>query len=237
MRSSSKWASQSIYTYMRISGIYSITNLQNGKVYYGSSNNIEKRWNGHKSKLRKEKHSNPHLQSSWNKYGETSFVFNVEEEIVPQCLQQIEQNYLDWCRIFSNLSYNIGYDAKSPTRGIKFGPPSAEHRRKIGLANSGERSANFGKKLSIETRRRMSLAKRGVPKPPRTEEHKRNLGLACKGVNHYRYDNEIYTFYHPSLGNERCDRHYLISKYNLHKRCLGMVIEGKRKSYRGWRLL
>ena len=53
----------------KINGIYSITNTINGKVYYGSSVDCERRWYQHKSSLNKNIHKNYHLQSSWNKCG------------------------------------------------------------------------------------------------------------------------------------------------------------------------
>jgi group I intron endonuclease len=219
------------------SGIYSITNVHSGKTYYGSSNHIEKRWKGHKSKLRKGFHPNPHLQSSWNKYGENSFIFQVEEKLPVKKLQEVEQYYLDWCKLFPFWSYNIEYDAEAPTRGVKFGPPSEEHRKKIGLANSGINSPNYGKHLSEETRQRMSRARRGISKPPRTEEHKRNLSLACKGENNYRYDHTVYTFYHPNYGTKKCNRHDLVKMYNLNERGIGYVISRERKHHKEWRLL
>ena len=115
---------------MTIYGIYSITNTKSGKVYCGSSNNVSGRWRNHKSKLNKNIHANPHLQNAWNKYGEGSFQFNIEEELPSEQLQNAEQCYLNWCEIFPRWSYNIGYDAECATRGLKFGPPSEEHRRK-----------------------------------------------------------------------------------------------------------
>lgn len=233
----SKWASHPIYVRMSKSGIYSITNLLSGKVYYGSSNDIDGRWRNHKSKLKKGKHPNPHLQSAWNKYGEHNFLFQLVEEVPIEKLQEVEQTYLDWCRVFSFWSYNIGYDAECATRGMKFGPPSKEHRRKIGLANKGSNSANFGNKLSDETCRRMSLSKKGVPKPPRTEEHKRNLSIACQEDKHYRYDEKVYTFYHPSFGTEKCTRHDLMYKYELHKKGISMILTRSRKSYRQWSVI
>ena len=215
---------------MAISGIYSITNTKSGKVYYGSSNDVKGRWKTHGSKLRRGVHPNLHLQSSWNKYGSESFGFKIEEEIPPDKLQDAEQCYLDWCKLFSFWSYNIGYDAECATRGMKFGPPSVEHRRKIGLANSGSNSANYGKKLSDETRRRMSEGQRGNPKPPRTEEHKLKLGLAHRGG----YDKNIYTFRHPLIGTEQCTCYEFTLKYNLNKSCVRHIIQKRRKSHRGW---
>jgi group I intron endonuclease len=222
---------------MAISGIYSITNTKSGKVYYGSSNDVKGRWKTHGSKLRRGVHPNLHLQSSWNKYGSESFGFKIEEEISPDKLQDAEQCYLDWCKLFSFWSYNIGYDAECATRGMKFGPPSVEHRRKIGLANSGSNSANYGKKLSDETRRRMSEGQRGNPKPPRTAEHKKNHCLAIsRGNKHFRWDGNIYNFYHPDHGMEICDRHTIVTKYNLHPRSVGYIIQGIRKSCKGWKI-
>jgi group I intron endonuclease len=49
------------------------------KVYVGSSLNISKRWSRHRTDLRLSRHSNQHLQSSWNKYGERSFLFEILE--------------------------------------------------------------------------------------------------------------------------------------------------------------
>jgi group I intron endonuclease len=242
-----------IYVRMAISGIYSITNTKSGRVYYGSSNDVKERWRNHRSKLGRGIHPNPHLQNSWNKYGADSFEFKIEEEIVSDKLQDAEQCYLDWCKLCSFWSYNIGYDAECATRGMKFGPPSEEHRRKIGLANSGERSANFGKKLSAETRRKMSEGQRGNPKPPRTEEHRKHLSEALKGriisentilansrrfsgVRNPKYDPTIYTFSHPVIGVEKCTQLELRNKYNLRSSLMSLVLKGRRKSHRGWKL-
>ena len=51
------------------SGIYRIKNIINNNCYYGSSKDINKRWNKHKNELNKDKHGNILLQRSWNKYG------------------------------------------------------------------------------------------------------------------------------------------------------------------------
>jgi predicted GIY-YIG superfamily endonuclease len=42
----------------KISGIYKITNLLNGKMYIGSAVNVRKRWHQHRHGLRCNKHDN-----------------------------------------------------------------------------------------------------------------------------------------------------------------------------------
>jgi group I intron endonuclease len=84
-------------------GIYRIRNVINGKCYYGSSKNIEKRWVRHKNDLNKNKHINCILQRAWEKYGEDNFIFEVVEECEVNMLFQIEQKYIDL-----NPEYNIG---------------------------------------------------------------------------------------------------------------------------------
>ncbi len=63
------------------SGIYQIVNLTNNKKYIGSAVNLRKRWKSHRSALRKNKHVNNHLQSTFNKFGFKNFVFEVLEFI------------------------------------------------------------------------------------------------------------------------------------------------------------
>lgn len=61
-------------------GIYMIENLIDSKVYIGSSVNIISRKQKHFWMLKKGIHDNCHLQHSYNKFGENSFVFEVLEE-------------------------------------------------------------------------------------------------------------------------------------------------------------
>ena len=102
---------------MKTSGIYSITNKINHKIYYGSSKGCEMRIRRHKSYLNRNIHSNPHLQSSWNKYGSDAFVFEIVEEIEPERLIEVEQQYLDWCKLFPLWSYNMSYNAECGQKG------------------------------------------------------------------------------------------------------------------------
>ncbi len=84
-------------------GIYRIKNLVNGKCYYGSSKQIEKRFDRHKRELKNNIHINCVLQRAWDKYGENNFIFEVVEECNINVLLETEQKYLDL-----QPEYNIG---------------------------------------------------------------------------------------------------------------------------------
>lgn len=57
--------------------VYRITNLKNGRVYIGSTNNFEVRRLEHLGQLRSNKHINRKLQLDFKDYKEESFVFEV----------------------------------------------------------------------------------------------------------------------------------------------------------------
>lgn len=57
--------------------VYTITNVINGKLYIGSTINVEQRWNTHKNSLLRNAHHCIYLQRSVLKYGIDNFVFNV----------------------------------------------------------------------------------------------------------------------------------------------------------------
>ena len=95
-------------------GIYRIRNKVNGKFYVGSSDNIQRRFSRHKLDLSKNRHDNPHLQNSWNKYGEISFDFDIIRECQKTNLLLEEQKELDlW--VGKTECYNMRKDAKCPT--------------------------------------------------------------------------------------------------------------------------
>lgn len=69
--------------------IYKIINKVTNEKYVGQTTNFSRRIEDHLSKLRNNKHINPKLQASWNKYGEENFeitkqVFNLTKEELDQ---------------------------------------------------------------------------------------------------------------------------------------------------------
>lgn len=62
-------------TFNKISGIYKIINMVNGKFYIGSTKNLYKRSREHYSKINTNKHPNLKLTNSIKKYGIENFKF------------------------------------------------------------------------------------------------------------------------------------------------------------------
>lgn len=87
-------------------GIYEIKNKVTGKIYIGSSKQIEKRWEQHLQALEKGEHHSILLQRAWNKYGKECFEFIVKEECKEEELLVREQKHLDL-----KPGYNVGAQA------------------------------------------------------------------------------------------------------------------------------
>lgn len=124
------------------SGVYKITNINNENSYIGSSIDVYKRWNKHKVCLRNGNHHSQHLQNAWNKYGESSFVFEVLLFCEINLLIEKEQHYLDTVK----PEYNIARKAGN-VLGVK---RSVETRKKISLIKKLlSKNPEYIKKLSL----------------------------------------------------------------------------------------
>ena len=91
----------------KICGVYKIVNKVNGKIYVGSSKDIETRWRNHKSALNDGTHANPHLQRAWDKYKAHNFSFEIIEECSLDTRFEREQHYLNTLNPFDNNGYNV----------------------------------------------------------------------------------------------------------------------------------
>lgn len=164
------------------SGIYAILNKINKKLYIGSAINLRIRKNDHLKLLRKNKHYNRYLQSTFNKHKEENFSFLILEYINYKFdLIKREQYYIDRYQSFNrNHGYNL-----SPTAGSSLGVKFSEEIR---LKNNITRK---GTKLPKEWSDNISKALKGRKLHPdhiknRSESRKSNsrwpheLGRRCK---------------------------------------------------------
>lgn len=147
------------------SGIYRIRNLVNGKVYVGSTNNINKRWIEHKSFLKNNKHPNPHLQASWNKYGEENLIFEIIEEIENSIKELLCEREQYWNDFYDSSNREKGYNLRKIVEsnlGVIF---SEDHNKKISESHMGHKNHFFGKHHSPETKKKLSESKIGEKNP------------------------------------------------------------------------
>lgn len=147
-------------------GVYSIINLVNEKLYIGSAaRSFMSRWSLHRVRLRDNQHNSPHLQAAWNRYGPEAFEFGVVEDCAPEKCIGREQFWMDFFR----PEYNILKVAGSPL-GRKM---SIEARAKMSAAQKG-------RKHTDEARANMSIAQRANRKPI-TEETRKIMSIANSG--------------------------------------------------------
>jgi group I intron endonuclease len=179
------------------SGIYKITNKNNGKFYIGSSKNLDRRWWEHKNDLLKNKHINPKLQHAWNYHGKDAFEFTILENVEENNLFDREQFYID-----AFQPHKIGYNiAEKAAGGDNFTnhPDKIAILEKMKLANSqGHMHGKTHKPESIEKQKQAAVGRfslewfierNGVDKG--TEKyHKRRDKLKNRKIN-YVHDNGL----------------------------------------------
>ncbi len=100
----------------RASGIYKITNLYNGKVYIGQSQNIYERRKEHFSALYRGYHPNALMQEDYKKYGKY-FRWDVVEFCAENKLNEREKYWIDTYNSFAPNGYNV--DWKPYKRKVK----------------------------------------------------------------------------------------------------------------------
>ena len=77
------------------SGIYKITNAITGDFYIGSSKNIKRRWKEHKKPSVWKNNPNNPMYLDMQKYGVDKFELQILEEVEPESLKEIEQQFIE----------------------------------------------------------------------------------------------------------------------------------------------
>lgn len=175
------------------SGIYTITNLVNGKIYVGQTNDLDNRWYEHKRLFNNQKHKNRHLQAVWNKYGEANIVY---EELIECELEYLSSEEHYWAMLLDAHNREKGYNIRptNPTNTMKYSKEMLSRRTNSRLKNA-EKLGYYFTKESLE---KMSKTKMGKKM---SEEHKQRICYSRKGM---------------TLSKEHCDK---ISKALKGKRC------------------
>lgn len=135
-----------------ISGIYCIENKINGKKYIGRDKKVilNRRWYSHISKLRKDKHTNQYLQSSWNKYGEENF----EYKILEYCSEaELDEREIYYISLYKSNNEDFGYNLTKGGDGNHGWVPSEETKMKISISHMGDKNPMYGKKLNEKQRK------------------------------------------------------------------------------------
>lgn len=113
-------------------GIYAIKGLHNNFHLVGQTRQtLRARWSQHRQKLRQNKHDNPYLQNSFNKYGETNFVFILIEDIS----SDFDSKEVFWIKELNSMKNKSGWNLRE---GGAYGIYSKELREKVsqGIRNS-----------------------------------------------------------------------------------------------------
>lgn len=159
----------------RLTGVYQIRNLVNGKVYVGSAGvSIKKRWKDHVRDANNKKHHSISFQRAWDKYGQDNFAFEVLARCPKEYCIKLEQWFLDRLK----PEYNI-----SPTAGTRKGIKLPEEELKIRLAN--RKKPNYDE----EYRRKVSEAAKKYFSCP--EARKRQSEKAKKRLESKEYRDRL----------------------------------------------
>ena len=206
-----------------ISGVYLIRNTVNGKVYVGSSQNIELRWRRHRNELDGSRHHSKHLQRAWNLDGSDAFVFEIVRLCGKEELTIQEQAVLTELNSANpNYGYNVSAVAGS-RRGVRHSeevrtkmskaakcrPPKSDAENKAhGLKLKAKIAA--GEFFTEEHREKISASLRGKK---RSEETVQRMRENCGGepTVFVNVDGELMTV-------KMAAKHYGIAESSMRKR-------------------
>ena len=216
----------------KIAGVYKIINKVNRKYYVGSSNDINCRWNKHKSELNRNIHKNPYLQNAWNKYGVVNFNFVVVEETLQN--KSAEQHYLDIAFNERKKCYNTSFVVNHP-------PKLSEKQNTIKI----EKIKSSLKKF-YETNKEwhVNQSKKRIQYFQNEENRKKNAELIKKSLSdplirqkmsEGRRNKTVYRFQHRKTGEIFIGTSYdFRRKYSIDGGAVHSIVHGKRKSAKDW---
>lgn len=141
--------------------IYIIINLNNNKCYIGSTVNFRKRKNEHLRMLRKGIHHSSHLQKSWDKYKEESFVFAILENVENLDVLHERENYwiLKKDSMNPEYGYNLSYPLQNPSLFMR---EETIQKKKINAYNQFYKDSNITLEDYLNGKRKPKYIKTGI---------------------------------------------------------------------------
>jgi group I intron endonuclease len=198
-------------------GIYAIRSTIDSRIYIGSTKGLYKRFCDHKSYLISGNHKNKYLQAFVGKHGIDSLVFELVEGCELDKLLEREQYYLDTLTPFPSTSKGFNL---SPSAYGGFGSHTEESKKK------------------------MSLKRKGIKRGSYSEAHRKSLSDALKNSEAngkhlkeiWANSEKTYLFLSPS-GKEFLIKNMkrFCEKNNLLDSKMVAVYKGRRVSHKGWR--
>jgi group I intron endonuclease len=141
---------------MNISGIYQIqSKIKPERIYVGSAVNINNRWKNHLKELRRGLHHSKKLQRHFDKYGEVDLQFSVLLGCDKEDLIKTEQYFIDSHNPYFNIC-KIAGNTLGTHRKL-----SEETRKRMSFARIGKSNPNYGKHPSDELKKKMGLINKG----------------------------------------------------------------------------
>lgn len=154
-------------------GIYQITNLQNGKCYVGSAVSFKKRWKEHLRQLSNGDHHSTVMQRAWDKYGEAAFEFKKLLVCAKADLIWFEQRAIDAlkpayniCKVAGSvLGYRHTDEVKAAAAERATGDTHRRGRKEpaevCARISAGRKGKGLGRVFSEETKAKISAAHTG----------------------------------------------------------------------------
>lgn len=112
---SNKQLKEEYKLYKSPKGIFQIKNLNDGKIFIGSSNDLRAIWNRHQAQLNFGSHPNVALQKDWKELGADNFEYSIIARIeekdgkelnINKELKELEALYLDELQPYDENGYN-----------------------------------------------------------------------------------------------------------------------------------
>ena len=176
-----------IFSKPYIGRIYLIENIINHKIYIGQTmQSLRRRLQRHIWDAANSKEANSKLHRAIVKYGNDKFIISK----LYDCKTEEELNKLErWFILFfmSTLD-SVGYNIQNGGKG--FGKFTDISKRKMSISASGINNHNFGKRLSPETRAKISLSKIGNKNmlgKSVSNETRRKIGEAQSGAKNHMW--------------------------------------------------